>query len=151
MQNFSDHLPMSNVKPEVLSQTGNTIRLLSFISFSSVYFKLPHVYSNQSGELWSWQLGLAPLNIKWTTFFFHGVNAVINRMFFQGADNQGDWHWTSIFSKTDLYFKKNSGFLLVWGFLVCLEFFLKGHINHRLQYCLTGTTKPAPMAHKRPH
>lgn len=39
MPNFSDHLPMSNVKPKVLSQTGNTIRLLSFISFSSVYLQ----------------------------------------------------------------------------------------------------------------
>lgn len=50
--------------------------------------------------------------------FFHGVNAIIKRMFF--SDKQGDGHWTGIFSKTDLHFK-NSVFVLVWG-LGCFFF-----------------------------
>lgn len=70
MPNFPDHLPVSNVKPKVLSQTGDAIRLPSFISFSTVYFNLPHVRSNRSRELWSWQLGFGPLYIKWTMWFF---------------------------------------------------------------------------------
>lgn len=74
---------------------------------------------------------------------YYGVRVTTSWMLFQGADNQGDWHWLSSCSKRAVFF---NAFWIPVG----LSFNLKGHINASLQNCLTSTTKPAPTAPKWP-